>query len=112
VKPVAYGMILGGPLQQLGSFRKNAPAGRHSFDSGILPKSGMRTFSATPERLQGKERLHGLAPETRLIAAQPIDEFIVEVRPTQVAEGDIARGAVGADAADGRQNVGAVCISE
>src|SRR4030081_2464583 len=49
--------------------------------------------SSTLERLQGKERLHGLAPKAALVATEPVNEFIIEVHQTEVAEGDVTRGA-------------------
>ena len=49
--------------------------------------------SSPLERLQGKECLHRLAPKTPLVATEPVNEFIVEVHQTQVAEGDVSRGA-------------------
>ena len=48
--------------------------------------------SSPLERLQGKECLHRLAPKTPLVATEPVNEFIVEVHQTQVAQRDVARG--------------------
>ncbi len=50
-------------------------------------------FLAPFERLQGKQGLHNLPPEAGLVPAQPIDELVVEVGQSQVADGDVARRA-------------------
>src|SRR6266516_2269109 len=50
-------------------------------------------FLAPFERLQGKQGLHNLPPEAGLVPAQPVDELVVEVGQSQVADGDVARRA-------------------
>jgi len=65
--------------------------GRTGLRSVRRPYHG--EYLSALERLQGKKRLDHLPPKTSLIPAQPVDDFIVEVRQAQVAEGDFARGA-------------------
>ena len=48
--------------------------------------------SSALERLEGKEGLHGLPPKTPLVAAEPVNELIVEVHQAQVAKRDVTRG--------------------
>jgi hypothetical protein len=43
--------------------------------------------------LEGKKRLHHLPPESGLIPAEPLDEFVVQVGQTQIADRDIPRRA-------------------
>ncbi len=43
------------------------------------------------ECLQGKQRLHELAPESGLIAAEAVDGLAVQIRQAQKANGDVAR---------------------
>src|SRR6266516_7335123 len=49
--------------------------------------------SSALERLQRKKRLYDLEPETGLVSAEPVDEFVIEVGQPQVAERDAARRA-------------------
>src|SRR6266516_4151567 len=49
--------------------------------------------SSALERLQRKKRLHDLPPETGLVSAEPVDEFVVEVGQTQVTDRYVTRGA-------------------
>jgi hypothetical protein len=43
------------------------------------------------ERLQGKEGLHKLPPKPRLISAEPVDEFTVQIGQAQEANRDVPR---------------------
>src|SRR5260370_16129948 len=81
---------------------------RTQFPKNGRKQSGTRALwrSSALERLQGKERLHGLAPKSALVAAEPVNEFIVEVRQTQVAKRDVTRRTRRASAV-----LGCKCIS-
>src|SRR6266567_8338604 len=71
---------------------RTVPPGRFAKRSRILKAQSGRALP-TSERVERKECLRELAPESRLIAAEPVDALTVQISQAQEAHGDVTRRA-------------------
>src|SRR6266566_4924744 len=94
---------------RLASFRKNGPRAPNEaslgggFEHRLRNKADFRARGIRLpmlQRLERKKRLGELSPERRFIAAEPVDDVIVEIGQTQEADRDVPRRACRADQTD------------